>query len=203
MTQDLDPARTALVLIGFQNDYFSPDGALYSVVKEAVPGVMANTSAALDALRDTPVRLISTPIQFTPDYEELVEPVGILKIIKDAGAFRAHTKGGQTLPMIRAYGNRILEVPGKRGLNAFSNTRLHILLREWQIRDVVLLGVVTSLCIEATGREAWESGYRVTVISDATAGKTAFEQNYYCSEIFPMYAEVIDHHTLVSRLART
>ena len=200
MTQDFDPARTALHLIGYQNEYFSPEGALYSVVKEAVPRVLANTSATLAGLRDSPVRLISTPIQFTQDYQELVEPVGILKIIKEVGAFRAHSIGAQTLPMIRAYGSRILEVPGKRGLNAFSNTRLHSLLKKWQIRDVVLLGVVTSLCIESTGREAWESGYRVTIISDATAGKTEFEQNYYCSEIFPMYAEIIDHRTLLSRL---
>ena len=201
MLETLDAAKTALILIGYQNDYFSPDGALYPVVEAAIPRVLGNTLATLDRLRDTPVTLISTPILFTPDYRELVDPIGILKIIRDRQAFRADTPGGETIAEIRAYGERILEVPGKRGLNAFSNTHLHGMLTQRQITDVVLMGVVTSLCIESTGREAFEQGYHVTIISDATAGRTDFEQEYYCAEIFPMYARVMDHRQLIERLA--
>lgn len=199
MSEQLDPFRVALVLIGFQNDYFSPEGALNNVVQQSAPRVLANTLATLDRLKNTPVTIISTPILFTPDYSELINPVGILKIIKETKAFRAGTTGGETIPELRAYGNRIIEVPGKRGLNAFSNTSLHDLLKKSGITDVVLLGVVTSLCIESTGREAFEHGYRVVIISDATAGKTSFEQEYYCSQIFPMYAEVINHEALLDR----
>lgn len=200
MTPTLNPATTAVILIGYQNDYFSPEGALFDVVKDSVLKVVRNTMAVVERLEDSPVTLISTPILFTPDYSELVEPIGILKIIKDSKAFRADTGGGQTIPPIKVYGRRILEVPGKRGLNAFSNTRLREILKERRITDVVLMGVVTSLCIESTGREAFELGYRVIVIADATAGKTDFEQEYYCAEIFPMYATVMDHKTLLTQL---
>lgn len=200
MPRGPDPARTAVILIGYQNDYFSPQGALYPVVQAAIPKVLGNTLATLERLRDTAVTLISTPILFTPDYSELIDPIGILKIIKENNAFRANSVGGETIPEIKAFGDRILDVPGKRGLNAFSNTHLHEVLTERDVKDVVLMGVVTSLCIESTGREAFEHGYHVTVIADATAGKSEFEQQYYCSEIFPMYAEVIDHQTLLSRL---
>jgi len=201
MLETLDAAKTAVILIGYQNDYFSPNGALYPVVQAAIPRVLDNTLATLNRLRDTPVTLISTPILFTPDYRELVDPIGILRIIRDRQAFRADTPGGETIAEIRAYGDRILEVPGKRGLNAFSNTDLHATLTQRQITNVVLMGVVTSLCIESTGREAFEQGYHVTVISDATAGRTEFEQDYYCAEIFPMYARVIDHRQLLDLLA--
>ena len=201
MLETLDAAKTAVILIGYQNDYFSPSGALYPEVQAAVPRVLDYTLATLDRLRDTPVTLISTPIQFTPDYRELVDPIGILRIIRDRQAFRADTPGGETIPEIRAYGDRILEVPGKRGLNAFSNTELHATLTQRQITNVVLMGVVTSLCIESTGREAFEQGYYVTVISDATAGRTDFEQDYYCTEIFPMYARVMNHRQVPDLLA--
>lgn len=201
MARTLDPERTAVILIGYQNDYFSPQGALYSVVQAAIPQVLGNTLDTLARLKAGPVTLISTPILFTPDYSELIDPIGILKIIKESKAFRSDTVGGETIPEIKALGPRILEVPGKRGLNAFSNTRLHKVLKEKGITDVVLMGVVTSLCIESTGREAFEQGYHVTVVSDATAGKTHFEQHYYCSEIFPMYAEVLDHQALLTRLS--
>ncbi|MFM8443665.1 MAG: cysteine hydrolase family protein [Methylococcus sp.] len=202
MNPSLNPATTAVILIGYQNDYFSPEGALFDVVKDSALKVLRNTMAILESLEDTPAMLISTPILFTPDYSELVEPIGILKTIKDSRAFRAHTPGSQPIAPIQAYGSRILEVPGKRGLNAFSNTRLGELLRQQRITDVVLVGVVTSLCIESTGREAFEQGYRVIVISDATAGKSDFEQDYYCKEIFPMYATVMNHQTLLEQLGR-
>lgn len=200
MTTTLDPKRVALILIGFQNDYFSSVGALHSAVQDSSVKVLANTIETLNRLKETDVTIISTPILFTPDYSELIEPTGILKIIKDKNAFRADTIGGETVPEIRSYGKRIIEVPGKRGLNAFSNTDLNDLLKERNISIVALLGVVTSLCIESTGREAFERGYRVIIVSDATAGRTEFEQKFYCSEIFPMYAEVIDHEMFVKQL---
>jgi len=54
----------------------------------------------------------------------------MLEIVKQAGAFKAGTVGAETIPQIRQYGDRILEVPGKRGLNAFSNTDLENVLNE-------------------------------------------------------------------------
>jgi nicotinamidase-related amidase len=200
MSYPQSPESTALILIGYQNDYFVPDGALYPVVQAAVPRLLANTLVVLERLRDTPVTIISTPILFTPDYQELVDPIGILKIIKDKNAFRADRPGGEIIAEIKSFGDRIIEVPGKRGLNAFSNTHLHEVLNEKDITDVVLMGVVTSLCIESTGREAFEKGYHVTILSDVTAGKSDFEQQYYCDEIFPMYANVTDYKTLLERL---
>ena len=143
--------KTALVLIGFQNDYFAEDGVLNAVVEESLQAsnTLANTCEFIDALHDTDVPIISTPILFTPNYEELIEPVGILKIIVEAGAFRAGTHGGATIDVLKAYGDRIIEIPGKRGLNAFSNTDLEETLRRHQVRDVLVAGIITSLCVDS------------------------------------------------------
>jgi len=193
---------TAVILIGYQNDYFAPDGILHAVIEESARAtrVLANTVDLLERLRPTPVLVVSTPILFTPDYGEIPEPVGILKTIREVGAFQAGTSGAQTIPEIRRFGERILEVPGKRGLNAFSNTGLHPLLQERKITDVVLAGVVTSICIDSTGRSAFEQGYRVAVLKDCTSGRTVTEQAFYCEKIFPLYAEVVDHPELLRRL---
>lgn len=59
---------------------------------------------------------------------------------------------------------------------------------------------VSSVCIDSTGRSAYELGYRVTVLSDCTVGRTSFEQEFYCEKIFPLYGEVIDHVELLRRL---
>ena len=197
----MDPQHTALVLIGYQNDYFATDGKLHAVIEESsrVTGTLANTVDLLNRLSATPVLITATPIGFTPDYSELVESIGILKTVKDLGAFRAGTKGAETIPELRRFGERIKEVPGKRGLNAFSNTELDNLFRQQGIKNIVLAGVVTSICVDSTGRSAYERGYQVSVLSDCTSGRTTFEQDFYCQNVFPLYAEVLDHAQLLER----
>ncbi len=55
---------------------------------------------------------------------------------------------------------------------------------------------MTSICIDSTGRAAHERGYRVSVLKDCTAGRTDFEQDFYCDKVFPLYAQVIDSEEL-------
>ena len=198
----MNPKETALILIGYQNDYFSPEGVLHQVFQEdgAVDRVRDRTLALLEALRDTPVTLISTPICFTPDYQEIAEPVGILEVIKETGAFQAGAFGSETIPELKRFGQRIVEVPGKRGLNAFMGTHLGEVLRERGIQDVVLAGAVTTICIDSTGRSAFEQGFRVHVLEDCTLARSAFEQRFYCEQIFPLYAQVLDSGALLTEL---
>ncbi len=198
----MNSKNSALILIGYQNDYFATDGILHDVIEESsrATGVLANTVELLTRVSSSEMLIVSTPIIFTPEYDELVEPVGILKMIKEVGAFNSGTKGSDTIPELTQFGSRILEVPGKRGLNAFSNTELDPLLKDRDIEYVVLAGVVTSICIDSTGRWAFELGYKVSVLSDCTSGRTVVEQDFFCDNIFPLYAEVLDHRQLLSRL---
>jgi nicotinamidase-related amidase len=198
----MNAAQTALVLIGYQNDYFATDGVLSPVIEEAsrVNGTLTNTIDLLERLVLIPLLIVATPISFTSDYRELTDPVGILKTIKEIGAFQAGTKGAETIPQVRRFGDRITEVPGKRGLNAFSNTDLDTLFQERGITNVAIAGVVTSICVDSTGRSAFERGYKVAILSDCTSGRTTVEQDFYCENVFPLYAEVIDHKQFLTRL---
>jgi len=191
--------KTAIILIGYQNDYFAADGALVGALEDAEWRVemLANTVKLLESVSDTEALLISTPIVFTPDYEELLEPTGILKAIVDVGAFKEGEVGSETIKELTDFGGRIQEIPGKRGLNAFSNTGLNEELEARGVTDVVIAGVVTSICIDSTGRAAHERGYRVSILKDCTAGRTSFEQDFYCENIFPLYANVIESEELL------
>ncbi|MBX2809128.1 MAG: isochorismatase family protein [Cellvibrionaceae bacterium] len=193
---------TALLLIGFQNDYLSPEGVLYSIIEQrsAARQILPNTLALIEAIADTPVPIISTPISFSCDYTELVDPVGVLKTVKDVGAFQNGSIGAQTVPELYQYQERIIELPGKRSLNAFSDTQLDDVLKARAIRNLVIAGVVTSVCIDSTGRASVERGYHTAIISDCTCGRTQFEQDFYCDKVFPLYANVFDHKTLAKQL---
>ncbi|MCL2913665.1 cysteine hydrolase [Shewanella corallii] len=188
----MDLKHTALILIGYQNDYFANDGILHGALEnsEQVGLILNNSMSFVKKLLPTPAQVVLTPIIFTPDYSELSEPIGILKIIKENGAFKSGQPGAETIRELRELDDEILTLPGKRGLSCFSNTELHQILQENQITDVIIAGAVTSLCIDSAGREAAELGYRVTILSDCTVARTNFEQDYYLKEIMPMYANV-------------
>ena len=58
----VDPGSTALLLIGFQRDYFDPDGILYSVVEEShrVSGTLGHTLRVIEAFKDTSMVMVNT-----------------------------------------------------------------------------------------------------------------------------------------------
>ena len=180
----------AIILIGLQNDYFSDDGILKEVVEESskVSNIIENIINLVERIENT--LIISTPIIFSEDYNELVEPVGILQTIKEVGAFKKGTKGAETIDQIKAFGDKIIEIPGKLGLNAFANTSLEETLTSKNIEEVILAGTVASICIDSTGRSAHEKGFKVTMLSDCISGRTVFEKDFYCENVYPLYANI-------------
>ncbi|MEJ7139564.1 cysteine hydrolase family protein [Amphibiibacter pelophylacis] len=198
----MDTRHTAVILIGFQNDYFAPEGALHGVVHHQAQSVLDNTLRLVDAL-PSDVLVLATPIVFQPGYPEMEEPVGILKLIRERGAFAAGQPGCDTIEPLLQRAPRVRVVPGKRGFNAFHGTSLLQVLRENSISQVLLAGVVTSICIDSTARYAADQGYKVGVLSDCTAGRNATEQSVFCDSLFPMYASVLTADEALEALAPT
>jgi nicotinamidase-related amidase len=198
----MNAKTTALILVGYQNDYFAANGILRGVVEEPnrVDSVLAHTLAFLRAMAPTPMLLIATPIVLEPDYRALANSVGILDKIKASGAFKAGTAGADNIPELAAFGDRITYVTGKVGFNAFSNTQLDEVMRDRGIKDVLVAGMVTSLCIDSTGRAAYERGYSVKILSDCTSARTRAEQDFFCQNIFPLYGGVLDSPQALAQL---
>ncbi len=53
--------------------------------------------------------------------------------------------------------------------NSFLNTNLLGLLREWEVERVVITGMMTHMCVDATARAAADFGLQVIVAEDACA----------------------------------
>lgn len=198
----MNPESTALILVGYQNDYFAPNGILRGVVEEPnrVDTVLANSLAFIRSLVPSPVTVIATPIVLEPEYRALANSVGILDKIKASGAFKAGSAGAETVPQLAAFGDRITYVTGKVGFNAFSNTKLDHVLQQRGIKDVLVAGMVTSLCIDSTGRAAYERGYSVKILSDCTSARTRAEQDFFCKNIFPLYGGVLESREALEQL---
>jgi nicotinamidase-related amidase len=196
---------TAVVLVGFQNDYLSPGGVVRAMMDDPyrMDAVLANTLGFLGAVADTDITMIATPMVLGPNGTEAAMPAGIMNDLRALGAFADGSVGAEPVPALAAFGDRITVVPGKIGFNAFSGTGLHETLRERGIRDVVIAGVLTSLCVDSTGRAAYELGYRVTVLADCATGRTPIEHDFYCANIFPLYGRTELSTRLAGDFARS
>ena len=53
--------------------------------------------------------------------------------------------------------------------NSFRETELDTLLKEKGIQELSICGMMTHMCIDTTVRAAFDLGYKVTLLSDATA----------------------------------
>lgn len=140
---------TALIIVDIQNDYF-PKGKMGLSNPESAA---ANAAKVLDWFRQNHKdnifhiqHIASDPALgfFLPDTEgaeihESVQPVKQEKIIK------------KHLP------------------NSFLKTELESELRERGINKVVVVGMMTHMCIDATVRAAVDLGYETTLIEDACA----------------------------------
>ena len=200
----INAKNSAVILVGFQNDYFAKNGILRGVVEEPnrVDEVLANSLEFIREAAKTEMSIVSTPIVLEPNYRAMANAVGILDKIKQSGAFKQGTAGADTIPELLAFGNRIDYVTGKVGFNAFSDTSLEQLLKQRGIRNVLVAGMVTSLCIDSTERAAYERGFAVTILSDCSSARTMTEHDFYCKNIFPLYGRAATSKEVLRELVR-
>ncbi|MFC4029995.1 cysteine hydrolase [Streptomyces polygonati] len=186
----LDPAKTALVLIEYQNEFASEGGVLHDAVAGvmAKTGMLANTVALAGAARAAGVTIMHAPITFAPGYGELSRhPYGILKGVVDGSAFVKNTWGATIVDELTpAEGDIVIE--GKRGLDTFASTNLDFILRSKGIDTIILGGFLTNCCVESTMRTGYEHGFRVITLPDCVAGTSQEEHDNAITYDFPMFS---------------
>ena len=187
---ELDPAKTALLLVEYQNEFTSEGGVLHSAVSAVMDktGMLPKTVALVEAARAAGVTIMHAPITFAAGYGELTRhPYGILKGVVDGNAFVKGTWGAAIVDdLAPAEGDIVIE--GKRGLDTFASTNLDFILRSKGIDTVIIGGFLTNCCVESTMRSAYENGYRVITLTDCTAATSAEEHDNAIAYDFPMFS---------------
>ena len=173
-------AKQALILIDIQNDYF-PQG------KWPLVGVEAAADKAqqlLQAFRQAGDAVIHVRHEFTSD---------------EAPFFTPGSEGAHLHPKVLNENDEPVVL--KHFVNAFRQTNLREVLEQRSITDLVVVGSMSHMCIDAVVRAAADYGYTVTVIHDACAtrdlefnGKTvaaAQVHEAYMASLAFAYASVV------------
>ena len=171
---EFDPQSCALVIIDMQRDFVDPGGfgeALgndVSLLRKAI----GPTRKVLAAARGKKLLVIHTREGHRPDLTDLPPSKklrGRLKTgIGDAGPMgRILVRGEYGHDIVDelkpAPGEPIVDKPGK---GAFYATDLDAILRDRGMRQLVLCGVTTEVCVNTTVREANDRGYDCLVLED-------------------------------------
>jgi ureidoacrylate peracid hydrolase len=191
----MDPKKTALVLIEYQNDFTTLGGTLHEAVKDvmASTNMLANTIDTVAKARAAGVSIVFVPISFAAGYGEMrPEPYGILKGVKDSNSFIKGTWGAAMVDSLTPQPGDVI-IEGKRGLCGFESTNLDWVLRSRGITDIALGGFLTNCCVESTMRAGYEKGYNVVTLTDCTAAITQQEQDHACAKNFPMFSRPLTH----------
>jgi len=192
---DVDPAKTALVLIEYQNDFTTEGGSLHDAVKEVMDetGMIENTQRVVEEARRAGATIVHAPISFAPGYGELGDPAkvyGILKGVIDSNSFVKGTWGVEICDELAPQEGDIV-VEGKRGLDTFATTNLDFVLRSREIDTVILGGFLTNCCVESTMRSAYEKGFNVFTLTDCVAATSQAEHENAITYDYPMFSHPV------------
>ncbi len=168
------PADCALVLIDMQRDFLEPGGFGASLGNDValLRKTIAPNVRLLSAWRRANLQVIHTREGHRSDLADLPRAKKIRArsslTIGDAGPMGRilvrGERGHDIIPELAPLrGEVVIDKPGK---GAFWATDLHDVLSRGGIRQLIVTGVTTEVCVHTTVREANDRGYDCLVLAD-------------------------------------
>lgn len=141
-------AKRALIVVDLQNEYEAGGKLPLEKIDDAV----ANATRILSSTRDRDDLIIHIRHE-TPGSND--------------APFALGTSGAEIIGAVAPIRDEAILT--KHYPNAFRDTGLKGLLDDTGVQDVVIVGAMSHMCIDATARAASDYGYSVTVVGDACA----------------------------------
>jgi ureidoacrylate peracid hydrolase len=182
---DLDPSRTALIVVDMQNDFLSKGGMFDRAGIDIGPAnaIVPAVAAVIAAARAAGIPVIYLKQQHAADLSDAGSA--------DSPHYLVHKNRmrlGQSFPapdgttgrilVERTWNTEIVDplkpepgdiVIGKHRYSGFFETSLDARLRALGIRTLLITGTTTSVCVESTVRDATFRDYRPVVLADCFA----------------------------------
>ncbi len=177
LSELVDPAHSALVVVDMQRDFCHPGGAFdrLGVDISMYPPVIPRIAGLVAGARGAGVQVIYIQMTVLPGRKS-ESPAQIrfnlrMHLAEAGGEALGYTADGsvgqEILPELAPVDGDL--VVKKYRSSAFWGTNLDLLLRSNEIKSLIVTGCTTEGCVESTARDALFNDYYVVVVSDCVA----------------------------------
>ena len=200
---DLDPRRTAHLIIDMQNGFMEP-GAPVEVpcAREVVPAINA-IAAAVRAAGGTNIF-----VQFTTPADSLESWSSFyMRFPKEArqahqAAFAPGAHYWQLWPTLEIRDGDLKVNKGRFAAFIPGTCDLLRVLQDRNIDTLIVTGTLTNCCCESTARDAMQFNYKVIFVSDANAALSDAEHNATLNNMCALFADVMSTAEVTDVLGR-
>jgi len=173
LAEKVDPQHTAVIVVDVQNDFCAPGGGLaalgvdMSMIDACVPRIQRLVAAAREA--GAPVIHIRT------HHHAGVESAPYMEVRHRRSPDRPRwcepgTWGAEFYEVLPRDDEQVVS---KHRYSGFIGTDLDLILRSLEIKSLIMVGVASNNCVEATARDGFMHDYYVVFVDDCTAATNA------------------------------
>ncbi len=184
---EIDTASTAVIVVDMQNDFGSKGGMFdrAGIDISGIQKVIGPTAKVLASARRAGVKIIYLKMGFRPDLSDLGSPDSpnrVLHLRFGVGQTVRAPDGRESRILIRDTWNTDI-VPElkpqaddvviyKHRFSGFYQTDLDATLKKLGIKHLIITGCTTSVCVEATVRDAMYKDYSCVLLTDCMSQPT-------------------------------
>jgi len=202
--ENLDPARTALVVVDMQNAFMLPGvaHALCPMAEKIVP----NINRLAQAVRETGGTVVWIKTTFKEDalqswstYFEMVSPQHGAKRVE---ALTAGSKGHQLWDSLEVRAQDLIVEKNRFSAFIQGSSDLAEILRARGLDTILVTGTVTNVCCESTARDAMMLNFKTVIVSDGNAAVTDADHNASLCAFYLTFGDVMSTDMLIACLTR-
>lgn len=181
--------KSALIIVDMVKDFTDPEGLVYYPENRVV---LPKISKVLSKCRDSGMTIVFMQHCYRKD-----------KMDKNLVNMRPNCiegSGGEDIDSLLAVDAEHDYVIKKRRYSGFFGTDLDLVLRENNIKNVIIVGTKTNCCIRATVTDAHYLNYEPIVLSDCVATNSEVVNEVHLDDIRRYLGQVITSEELFERM---
>jgi ureidoacrylate peracid hydrolase len=203
--EDLDPAKTALVVVDMQNAFMLPGvaHALCPMAERIVP----NINRLAQAVRTSGGTVVWIKTTFKEDalqswstYFAMVTPE---QGARRVAALTADSKGHELWAALDVRPDDLIVEKNRFSAFIQGSSNLADVLRSRGLDTILVTGTVTNVCCESTARDAMMLNFKTVMVTDGNAATNDEEHNASLVAFYLTFGDIMSTEMLVACLERS
>ena len=201
---DLDPRKTALVVVDMQNAFMLP-GVAHSPCLMA-QDIVPNINRLAEGVRETGGTVVWIKTTYTDETLEswsmLYDMIGADGQEKRARALTADSKGHELWPELDVRPDDLIVEKNRYSAFIQGSSDLAEVMRARGIDTLLITGTVTNVCCESTARDAMMLNFKTVMITDGNAAVTDEDHNASLTGFYLIFGDIMSTDFAIGVLKR-